>query len=66
MQIIKGPSFLDNGAELETVSATSINNVEEIEFRREDRQYDTLSITEFGLLAGLVFGTLMLLVLTQT
>ena len=66
MQIINGASPTAAGEQPAAVSATTINNVEEIEFRREEREYATLSIAEFAVLAGFVFGTLMLLAFTQT
>lgn len=66
MQIITGASPTAAGEDPAAVSATTINNVDEIEFRREEREYATLSIAEFAVLAGFVFGTLMLLVVTQT
>ena len=67
MQILGGPAPASAvEPEVESVSATTINNIEQIEFRREEREYETLSIKEFALLAGLVFGTLLMLMLTQT
>lgn len=48
------------------ISAVVINNIAEIEFEKHEREYDTLSLAEFGLLAGFVFGALMVVILTQT